>query len=86
VRARWLLGLWSTLALVVGLTVVVDDVLDLGGPADDPVIGADPATTATTAAPTAEALRPDQARVSGTVSTVRLGAAALEPRSSTCRW
>jgi hypothetical protein len=79
VRVRWLLGLWSTLALVVGLTVVVDDVLDLGGPADDPVIGADPATTGTTVAP-AEALRPDQARVSGTVTAVRLGAAALEPR------
>jgi hypothetical protein len=63
----------------VGLTVVVDDVLDLGGPADDPVIGADPATTGTTVAP-AEALRPDQARVSGTVTAVRLGAAALEPR------
>jgi hypothetical protein len=81
VRARWLLGLWSTLALVVGLTVVVDDALDLGRPTEDPAVGADPASTATTATPPAEALRPDQARVSGTVSTVRLGAAALEPRA-----
>jgi hypothetical protein len=80
VRARWLLGLWSTLVLVVGTTVVVDDVLDLGGSTDDPVIGAEPAAPATTEPP-AEALAPDQARVIGTVSAVRLGDAVLEPRT-----
>jgi hypothetical protein len=88
VRLRLFLGMWAAIALVVGLTVVAADVVDLGG-ADDQVVdgGAGPdgtpaVTGATTTSTTASAVvpGPGQVAVHGTVTAVHLEGAVLTPR------
>jgi hypothetical protein len=90
VRIRRFLGMWSILAVVVGLTVVVNDRLDLrrdgGSDGDQIVTGPAGTGTAGTGAPAvsepppAVVPGPDQVRVSGRVSAVRLDGAVLDPR------
>jgi hypothetical protein len=85
--------MWSILALVVGLTVVIDDRLDHGGGGggddddDDQIVAGPGGTVApgtgeptTTVAPPTVVPGPGQVRVAGRVSAVRLDGAVLEPR------
>jgi hypothetical protein len=88
-RLRLFVGMWALLVLVVGATVVVADVLDLGE--DDQRVGTsgatpperpgDDRTEEDAGDEPAEALGPGQHRVSGTVTAVHLEGAVLEPRT-----
>ena len=90
-RLRLFVGMWGLLVLVVGATVVVADVLDLGE-AEDQLVGTGdgtlpdrpddrPAGDEPTGEEPTEALRPGQHRVSGTVTAVHLEGAVLDPRT-----
>ncbi|MFP5254770.1 MAG: hypothetical protein ACLGI8_02855 [Acidimicrobiia bacterium] len=89
-RLRLFVGMWALLVLVVGATVVVADVLDLGE-GDDPVGGGSNITRPEGAdgsggAPgdggePMEVLRPGQHRLTGAVTAVHLEGAVLEPRA-----
>ncbi len=69
-----LLGVWIALAIVAGGTAVAVEALDLA--ADEANVDATPSTTATTADPS---LRPDQVRVTGTITALHVEGARLEP-------
>lgn len=86
-RLRRFLGMWATLLVVIGLTVVVDDRLDLGGEGDDQVVSAPDGTTGpgagdtTTSAGDPEVVPgPGQVRVRGIVTAVHIEGAVLDPR------
>jgi hypothetical protein len=70
---RRLLAMWIALAFVAGVTGAVVDVFDLAD-ADSTVAGR--STTSTTAD---ESLRPDQIRVSGTLTAVHIEGCATKP-------
>jgi hypothetical protein len=80
--------MWAILALVVGITVVVDDRLDLGGGAGDQVVSAPngtvpdggSSTTTTAAGDPSVVPGPGQVRVRGAVAAVHLEGAVLDPR------
>jgi hypothetical protein len=87
VRLRLFLGMWAALACVIGVTVVAHDRLALGsdggdqivaGPDGDVTPGAGGATT-TSAADPAVVPGPGQVRVHGSVTTLRLEGAVLDP-------
>lgn len=80
--------MWAILALVVGLTVVIDDRLDLGGGAGDQVVSQPDGTvapggasTTTTAGGDPTAVPgPGQVHVRGTITAIHLVGAVLDPR------
>lgn len=80
--------MWSILALVVGVTVVIDDRFDLGGGAGDQAVsGPDgtvpdsgPSTSTTAAGDPIVVPGPGQVRVRGALTAVRLEGAVLDPR------
>lgn len=88
VRLRLFLGMWVIIAVVVGLTVLAYDRLDIGGDGGDQIVsgpdgtvddasgpdGTDPTAT-TTLEP-----GPGEVRVRGTVTTVLIADAVLQPR------
>jgi hypothetical protein len=88
VPIRRFLAMWAILALVVGLTVVIDDRLDIGGGAGNQVVSgpdgtvaADGSSTSTTAAGGPGVVPgPGQVRVRGTLAAVHLEGAVLDPR------
>lgn len=79
-RPHLFLALWAVLVLVIGATVVASDRLDLGGGGADQVIGGPDGVVTSTTAPTIVVPGPGQVRVSGTLSTLRLDGALLQPR------
>lgn len=89
-RLRLFVGMWALLVLVVGATVVVADVLDVGEGDDQVVSGSDTTRPEGAEGPggaegaedgPTEVLRPGQHTVAGTVTAVHLEGAVLEPRS-----
>jgi hypothetical protein len=80
--------MWAVLLAAVGLTVVANDRLDLGGDGGDQVVSAPDGTVApgtgdrtTTTSRPAVVPGPGQARVHGTVTAVHLEGAVLDPRT-----
>lgn len=81
-RIRLFLGMWAVLTCVVGLTVVANDRLDLGGGGSDQVVSGPDGTggsSSSTDPDPAVAPSPGQVRVHGTVTALHLDGAALDP-------
>lgn len=87
VRIRLLLGMWAAIALVVALTVVANEMLDIGGADDQVVSGPDGqvgtdegAATSTTTPGGSVVPAPGQLHVTGMVAVARAEGALPEPR------
>ncbi|MEX2292372.1 MAG: hypothetical protein WD691_01190 [Acidimicrobiales bacterium] len=81
-RRHAVLAMWTALVMVVAVTALVADRLDIGAAGSDQIIrGPDGTAGSTTTVPPVVVPGPGQVRVSGTLSALRLGGAILDPRS-----